>query len=48
MYVINIGIVQLGPSPSPSSEFGPKMNTKVAFNHHPPGTFKAVPGKLKS
>ena len=30
------------------SSFGPKQNTKVTFNHHhhPPKTFKVVPGKL--
>ena len=40
-------IVQLGPIPSTRTkvQFGPKRNTKVALNHHPPPkTFKVVPG----
>jgi hypothetical protein len=48
-------IVQLGPreslSPGTKFQFGPKLNTKVAFNTHPPPptkTFKAVPGKLEA
>ena len=46
-------IVQLGPSESLSPrtkfQFGPKLNTKVALNTHPPPppkTFTAVPGNL--
>ena len=45
--------VQLGPIPSTRTkvQFGPKQNTKVAFNHHhhhPPKTFKVVPDKLEA
>ena len=26
---------------------GSKLNTKIAFNHHPPGTFRPVPGSRR-
>ena len=48
---VRLNIVQLGPSPSSRTKlwFGPKMNTKVAFNtHHPPKTFETVQGKLEA
>jgi hypothetical protein len=39
-----INIVQLGSSPKHEFQFGPKLNTEVAFNTttHPPKTFGPI------